>query len=118
MLLYGLDEKERIMISDMIQQYKLPDFQIITDDMCNMKIKDILRGLKFEILNSSLPKEKVVLFNNLNDKEVETAVKNMKAAIPEVIMAVVTPTSIDWSFRELIEHLIEERNWFKKQNGK
>lgn len=116
-LLYGLSDKEKLQISYIIRQHKLPNYKIISKEMCNMKIKDILEGFKFEILNSNLPEEKVVLFNNLNDNEMDIAIKSIKTAIPEVIMADVTPTSIEWHFNELLEHLIEERNWFKKQKG-
>ena len=117
-LLYGFSEKENSEISHIIQQHGLPGYKIIGNEMCNMKISDILEGFKFEILNQNLPKEKVVLFNNLNDNEIDIAIKSIKAAIPEVILAVITPTSIEWHFNELLDHLVEERNWFKKQQGK
>lgn len=31
-------------------------------------------------------------------------------------MAVVTETSIDWEFKCLVDHLMEEREWYRKQN--
>ena len=35
----------------------------------------------------------------------------------EGIMAVVTPTSIEWTFDYLLEHLMEEREWFKQKEA-
>ncbi len=31
-------------------------------------------------------------------------------------MAVVTETSINWEFKYLVDHLMEEREWYRKQN--
>lgn len=84
----------------------------IEDTMVQMKIKDIIQGYKFEAYKE-VPKEKVILFNNFGDEEISPAVKYCRAVVKEVILAVVTPTSIEWSFAYLINHLIEEREWHR-----
>lgn len=88
----------------------------ITEVMASMKIGQIIEGLKFEVFRKELPKEKVILFNNFSDKELDFAVKLARVvAGRECILAVVTPTSIDWTFEYLLEHLVEEREWFKNK---
>jgi len=113
MLIYGLEATERLTLDKLIETKKIPGYKNINNEMAKMKIGDILKGYKFEIYNGSLPKEKVVVFNNFDDNEINTSIKCLKDISKEIIMAVVTPTSIDWTFEYLIEHLIEERQWYK-----
>ncbi|GAB6168668.1 DUF3783 domain-containing protein [Clostridium carnis] len=87
----------------------------IKPEMVEMKIKDILDGLKFQTINESPIKEKVILFNNFTDIELQALIKNLRKNIKGGILAVVTPTSSEWSFNYLIEHLVEEREWYLKQ---
>lgn len=117
MLIYGFNEDEKANIEDIIKENKLPHYKIIEKNMVKMTIKSILEGLKFEIYNSELPEEKAILFNNYSDEELDLAIKNfIDIGGLRPILAVITPTSIDWTFEYLIEHLIEEREWFKKNN--
>lgn len=116
MLIFGFDSNEREKLKKQILISKMPGYKVVSDEMTKMKIGDILNGLKFEIYSQSLPKEKVVLFNNFNDSEVNSAIKCLKAIDSKIIMAVVTPTSIEWTFDYLLEHLIEEREWYRKKN--
>lgn len=113
MLAYGFEAKERLLLDKLIETKKIPGIKNISSEMSKMKIGDILKGFKFEIYNESLPKEKVVIFNNFDDNEINIAIKCLKEISEGIIMAVVTPTSIDWTFDYLIEHLIEERQWYK-----
>jgi len=116
MLAYGFEDKERLMLGKLIVTKKIPKVKNVSSEMCKMKIGDIIKGYKFEIYNGSLPKEKVVIFNNFDDSEINTAIKALKEISQGIIMAVVTPISIDWTFEYLIEHLIEERQWYKDNN--
>lgn len=84
----------------------------IEDTMVQMKIGEILQGYRFEAYKK-LPNEKVILFNNFGDEEISTAVKYCRSIVKDVILAVVTQTSIGWSFSYLMEHLIEEREWHR-----
>ena len=52
-----------------------------------------------------------------HSKGVIEGVKKIKEILkPVPIMAVVTETSIDWEFKYLVDHLMEEREWYRKQN--
>jgi len=54
--------------------------------------------------------ERLVLFYNLSDSGVSSLMRVFKSLeIPRPIFAVVTETSITWTLRQLMEHLIEEK---------
>jgi len=109
-LVYGIDDEE---LSELIKaNFKL---KIITKEMLNMKIKDIIIGLKLETITENKLEEKIILFNNYDDKLLQSAVKKVRSIVKGVILAAVTPTSSEWTFEYLSEHLIEERNYFKGQ---
>lgn len=114
-LIYGFNKEEEDIINNLLLKSKLPSYKVIEESMGKMKIKDILENLKFEIYDCKLPQEKVVLINNFDDKELNTiisAIRNSFSSAP--ILAVITETSINWSFDYLLKHLIEERELFKK----
>lgn len=114
MLIYGFNSDEEEIIKQMIENNKLPDYKIITHEMGKMKIRDIIENLKLEIYKCETPQEKVVLFNNFSDVEIDIAIEEIRKKFkPMPILAVVTEMSIDWTFEHLIKHLIEERNWHK-----
>ncbi|WP_160670202.1 DUF3783 domain-containing protein [Clostridium sp. C8-1-8] len=113
-LAYGLEKEE---LSEL--EITKNKFIVITTEMANMKIKDLVSGLKFEtVADKATPQEKVLIFNNFEDKELHDLIKIVRATVKNSILAVVTPTSSEWTFSYLIEHLIEEREWYKKQKGR
>lgn len=103
-LVYGLSEEE-------IKKLKKINFKVIKieKNMSSMKIKDILNKKEVIDEESSLPKEKVILFNGYGQNELRTTIKSVRNIITEGILAVVTPISINWTFERLISHLILER---------
>ncbi|MBC2580912.1 DUF3783 domain-containing protein [Clostridium sp. DJ247] len=116
-LIYGLDEEEKQLIYGLLTKNNLPIYKVIDESMGKMKVKDILSGLKLEVYNAHLPKEKVVLFNNFDDQELNDMIIGIREGFKiRPIIAVVTETSIDWSFEYLLEHLIEEREWHRKRS--
>lgn len=114
MLVYGIDDAEKNILDKIIVRNSIPNYVLIEDCMTSMRIKDIIKGLKIGVYSKDIPKQPVILFNNFSDDELEKAIKDIRASIlPPPILAVVTPTSMDWTFKNLIEHLIEERDWHK-----
>lgn len=113
-LAYGLEKEELTELE--ITKNK---FILITTEMVDMKIKDLVSGLKFEnVADKAAPQEKVLIFNNFEDKELHELIKIVRTTVKNSILAVVTPTSSEWTFSYLIEHLIEEREWYKQQKGR
>jgi hypothetical protein len=118
MLIFGFNDEEVGFLNELRTKENLPEIKVITNYMTAMKIKDIIEGFKFEIYGMNLPEEKIILFNNLSDEELDRTLKILRGNLQvRPIFAVITPTSIEWEFKYLLEHLMEEREWFKK-NGK
>lgn len=88
---------------------------VIKENMTNMTIKDILEGLRFETFNPKSINETVILFNNFLDEELKVSIKKIRETVKGGILATVTEHSINWEFNYLAEHLVEEREWFLKQ---
>ena len=65
-LVYGLSNDDLEYIKKL--QYKIIE---ITPEMCEMTLKDVLLGVRLNIFNSSPIKEKVILYNNLSQFELE-----------------------------------------------
>lgn len=103
-LVYGLSDDE-------INKLEKAKFKVlkITNDMANMKLKDILGKVDNRDENLELPDEKVILFNGYGNNEMRTTIKAVRNVINGGMLAVVTPISINWTFKYLLEHLIEER---------
>lgn len=115
-LFFGLREDEINTMDKFLKEENLSEYRIITGEMASMTVKDIINGLKIEVVDHSIPEERVVLLNNFSDEELDKTIKAIRGTLkPSPILAVVTPTSIAWSFKYLVEHLIEEREWYRSQ---
>lgn len=104
-----------------LKELKNGDFKVIevSREMVEMTVFDILNGLRFETVNADLSNEAVILFNGFSDEEIKLAITTIRKRYKEGIFAAVTPTSIEWKFSYLIEHLIEEREWYlRNQKGR
>lgn len=118
-LIYGLNEQETNTFKKIASEYNLPKHKIIKNDMGKMTIRDILNGLDLQVFNVNLAEEKVILFSNFTDAQLKYTINLIRETFTfSPILAVITPTSIEWTFQNLLEHLIEEREWFKKQKNK
>ena len=117
MLIYGFDKDDIGVIDGLISKNSIPQYVVIENSMISMKIKDILEGSKIEIFTDKSFNERVILFNNLSDDELNISIKEVSRVLsPRPVLAVITPTSIEWDVAYLIEHLVEEREWFKSHN--
>jgi hypothetical protein len=113
-LIYGFSEEEKEILHSIKEQEALPEYKHITDTMTLMTLRNIVEGIKLEVLSKPLTEEKVIIFNNLSDNELDKAIKSIRSSLQiKPIFAVVTPTSIDWTFADLLEHLIEERDFYR-----
>ncbi|MCI5725921.1 MAG: DUF3783 domain-containing protein [Clostridium sp.] len=84
---------------------------VVTKEMLKMKVSDAILGLNIPIYNNLDIEEKVILFNNYADEELQVTIKLLRTFITGGILAVVTPTSSKWTFEYLIKHLIAERKF-------
>jgi CRISPR/Cas system-associated endonuclease Cas3-HD len=115
-LIYGFNEEEIFNIGEVILANEIAKLKVIDSGMTTMKIGNIIEGLKIPTANKKVSDQKVILFNNLEDEELQKSITTLKPiAKADTIFAVVTATSIEWEFQELLEHLIEERKWVTKR---
>ena len=108
-LAYGLSEDELQSLNEL--NYKVIE---IRPEMIKMTVKDVLDGLRFEIINNNPIKEKVIIYNNFPEIKLRETIALTRERIQGGILAMVTPNSINWTFEYLISHLIEERQWHLK----
>lgn len=113
-LVYNVPEVE-------LKELRKDGFKLIevSNEMVEMTVFDILNGLRFETIHADMPKETVIIFNDFSDEEIKSAISVIRSRFKEGIFAAVTPTSIEWKFSYLVEHLIEEREWYlRNQKGR
>lgn len=117
-LIFGFNGEEQRSLSELTASNDLPKFKFIDENMAKMKVKNIVEGIKLTTENRIKEKGKVILFNNLEDDELEKCITIFKDKFQNVIFAVTTPTSIEWTFEKLLKNLIEEKRWAesRKQN--
>lgn len=118
-MIFGFSENESMKIKDISEEFKA-SFKIIEGNMASLKLSEILNNQVTHTDNiydehSKINKEKVILFNEFQELELKSIIKSIRENKElGCILAVVTPTSINWTFSYLVEHLIEEREWFLK----
>ncbi|MFL0247640.1 DUF3783 domain-containing protein [Candidatus Clostridium stratigraminis] len=114
-LIYGFNEEEKALLHKIFMELQLPKYKVIENNMANMKLKDIINGLMLDTYDKVLPAEKIILFNNFTDEELDKMVRKIREnETIKPILAVVTPTSINWEFYYLVNHLLDEREQAKK----
>jgi len=113
-LVYGFDENEIKGIELMAKENHLHGIKIIDEAMAGLTVEEILRDTESKDSGKVMPDEKVLIFNDMSDEEIEKYVELLRREFkPLPIMAVVTETSEKWTFGYLVEHLIEEREKFR-----
>lgn len=109
-LFFGLD-------SDELSKMEKSNIKLVPVDntMLGMKVGDIVLEKREESApNDRFKGEKILVFNEVPDVQLKLIIDLTKRVIKKKpILAVVTETSVEWNFEQLVEHLIEEREWHK-----
>lgn len=121
-LAYGLTKEEQERLNSFLSKKNILPCKIIEKNMGNVTIKEILShvqweesGIEGKESNVELPNEKLLLFSNYIDKELFDLIASIREVKPiNTIQAAVTPTSINWTISYLLQHLIEEREAYRK----
>ena len=108
-LAYGLSNTELLNLKEL--GYKIIE---ITPEMFEMTLNDVLLGMRLEVFNNNLIKEKIILYNNLSQCELKKAIMDTKQNIKDGILALVTQKFINWKISYLINNLIYEKEWYSK----
>lgn len=84
----------------------------------NTAIRDLVQEDPRKDLLASAPKEHVIVLNAVSNYELNSFVQQFGSLqLPRPLFATVTPTSIDWKFKRLIQDLKEERAMFEKMRA-
>lgn len=114
-LLWDYSFEEMLGMDDFFQETGAPLVQAIEKDQGNLPIKDIL----FSDMRSDQEyscNEKVMLFFNVPAQTIHTIMREAKKRdLPKTIYAVVTKDSIEWTFADLLSHLVKERDFIQKK---
>lgn len=115
-LAYGLTCKEEEKLNSLLSKQNILPCKVIEKNMGNITIKKILSNIEGKESNTELPHEKLLLFNGYNDKQLYDLIDSIRQIkSTETILAAVTPTSINWTVSYLMQHLIDEREAYRKR---
>jgi hypothetical protein len=110
-LAYGLNPEE-------IKKIESQNIKVIevSTNMASMKIEDIICEKANENLVEELPlNEKALIFNGFKDDHLKTTIRYIRGFVKGGVLAISTAQNYKWTFKYLLEHLIEEREWFEAQ---
>ncbi|MBN7574438.1 DUF3783 domain-containing protein [Clostridium sp. 2-1] len=110
-LAYGLKEDE-------IKKIKSQNIKVIeiNNNMTLMTLEDIINGNKNEDSYDEMQlSEKALIFNGFKDEQLKVTIRYIRSFIQGGVLAVSTAQNYKWTFKYLLEHLIEEREWYKEQ---
>lgn len=108
MMIYGFNPQEMKHIQNISRMTGIKDCIIIGKEETQTVLKEILDGN----MTKSEPKTlaKTIVFNQIPSSRINAFIEGIKKCrMARPLIAVVTETSINWTFDELINHLQEER---------
>ena len=113
-LAYGLKPEE----IDKIESQNIKVIEI-NNDRALMKLEDIICEKINENSYDELPlNEKALIFNGFKDEQLKFTIKFIRGFIKGGVLAVSTTQNYKWTFKYLLEHLVEEREWFETHGRK
>lgn len=110
LLVWNYDPAEKARLDAVLAEIKAPPAVTIRDTQGHLTLREIIHAdLDGEPVFDC--REKIVLFYNIPHKGVYLLLQVFKTSdLPRPIYAVVTEHSINWSFADLVEHLVAERD--------
>ncbi|WP_291571321.1 DUF3783 domain-containing protein [Clostridium sp. UBA4548] len=119
-LTFALDLEEIDTLNSHFEKQGAKPCVIIENSMADKTLEEILEDNETTEVKREepLPKEKIVIFNGFDDGTLQRAVTEVRTILSSrPILATVTPISMTMKFKDLLEHLVEERE-FHRQNSK
>ena len=113
-LAYGLKPEE-------IKKIESQNIKVIemNNNRALMKLEDIICEKTNENSYDELPlNEKALIFNGFKDEQLKFTIKFIRGFIKGGVLAVSTTQNYKWTFKYLLEHLVEEREWFETHGRK
>jgi hypothetical protein len=108
LLVGGWDSVEIKKIKELSIKQNVEDFIILNKKDEDIIIGDLVKNANNEI--SDILDERLILFYGFTNKQISKFIDNFKLLnLDYPLFAMVTPHSIKWNLRTLLEHLKEER---------
>lgn len=110
-LAYGLSSEE-------INKIESQNIMVIEikNNMTSMTLESIINENINENSYDELPlDEKALIFNGFKDEQLKVTIRYIRKFIQGGVLAISTPQNYKWTFKYLLEHLIEEREWAQGQ---
>ena len=115
LLVWNYSPEEKRALDALLADIGAPPAECIDKTRAHLTLKEIIDG-SGSCGDELVSDEKVLLFHAIPDKGVRFLLHTFRETdLPRPIYAVVTEHSIGWPFRELLEHLVEERNRMEKR---
>ncbi len=117
-LVFGYDPIALNSIKTYAAELAIPEVIEVKNDQTYNTLKQLIDhkgNFSAKPLAYSAP---AIVLNAVSSAELNQFVHNFKTlGLPKCLFAVVTPTSINWKFHDLIEDLLEERAMFEKMHA-
>jgi hypothetical protein len=112
---YGLDDEEIEKLNIKFKDICSKPCLRIDENMGEYTLEDILKEEKVLDSYTKLPEEKVIIFNGFLGVYLQQSVKKVREVLgSQPILASTTPNSIKMTLNELVDHLVKERQYYKK----
>ena len=113
LIAYQFSANEIRAIQNVARLTGVKDIIVVTEKNCDTKVQDILENKLSENTNKGI-KEKALIFNNIAATRMNAFIEGLKKMrVNRPLIAVVTEHSINWTLKELVINLNEERSAFK-----
>lgn len=119
--IYGFDMPSCFRLRSLCALNKVSLCKIIENNMVDLTVGEIIDGTTPEVTEKEkLNCDPIILFHGFMQAELQKMVKDIRKypELKEAILAGVTPTSINWKFDYLAEHLMQEKASFKNLQNK
>lgn len=115
--LYGYSESSRTEFDVLLKESGIDEYIIVNDERSKMRVKALINSVTDNEVESEEKEVQVVLFNGISQYELQQFITGLRSKIQGApYIAMVTKTSKEWYFKDLIAELIDERNSLKR-NG-
>ncbi len=115
-LLIGFEKEDIDRIKD-----SLKDSEVFTlsQDSRNVVLKDIIENVGGYLGDCNWSDTKFVLMHDIDNEGIKRTLSVFKnLEMRDAIFATTTPTSLTWKLNDLLNELIEEHEYFKKQKDR
>jgi len=117
LLTFSLTKEEIEVLNEHFNKEGAKPCVVMESSLANYTLKEILEGEAKNYPKEELPLEKIIIFNNFEGEKLHKAVTEVRALLQSrPILATITPVSINMKFKDVLEHLIEEREFHKKNS--